>query len=232
MPTHQKAPQLTGCALKLAIGSCAVIALGCLAVWLASKVAWISDRPWAVGLIGATIVVIGIELATVILSPGSSTPFNLLGVGGFFASSKDNSPAALLRRGEATRDEFEITRAILVEDDLASGHAYFCQLANDAGVLLLSGQYLYEFEPNEDSEGSDEETVPRRFPATHISTVRGIEDGRLYHLIPKGRAFEPEQSFPSFPKGLHEKLDQLLDGYVWDDRNLDDIVTLLGNPNT
>lgn len=230
MPTHEKPLNPAGCALKLTIGSCAVIALAGVAVWLASNIAWLSDRPWALGLLGALAMVIGVEVATVILSPGSGTPFNILGAGGMLSPSKDYSPDALLRRGEAEREEFLITRTIVVEDNGASGEAYFCQLGNDAGVLLLSGQYLYDFEAIEEVESSNGEEVPRRFPATRFSTIRSTRDGGLYDLVPEGEVFEPERAFPCYPKGLHQKLDQLLDGYVWKDRNLDEIAVLLHEP--
>ncbi|MEZ5325688.1 MAG: hypothetical protein R3F19_11570 [Verrucomicrobiales bacterium] len=139
VPTHEKPLNPAGCAFKLALGSCAVIALVGVTVAMVSNIPWVSDQPWAVGFFGALTLAIGVEIMTVILSPGSSTPFNILGAGGFFSRGKDNSPDALLQRGEAEKAEFKITRAILVEDNSSSGESYFSR--NHEGLCHLPVRY-------------------------------------------------------------------------------------------
>ncbi|HYO76001.1 MAG TPA: hypothetical protein VE010_06015 [Thermoanaerobaculia bacterium] len=107
-------------------------------------------------------------------------------------SSKLSTRPALL-----VADHFTARRAFHVEEFEDEGSHYFIELT-DGEVLFLSGQYLYDYEP----ERSD--APERRFPCSDFTVRRHRDERYVVDIICRGEILEPELNAPPFSDEDHE----------------------------
>lgn len=179
-----------GCLLKVIAGSMFVGVLLFGAVYLGSLILppkW--QHPGLCAALIMPVFILGIELATVILSPGSTTPFGILGL-----KRRDFTIEAVQAKGKLVQQTFLAKRAFQVAECEDEGSQYFIELA-DHSILFLQGQYLYDFEPITDDP---DEHQPRRFPCTEFVISRDAEDSYFFQLDCQGAPFEPECITPPF----------------------------------
>ncbi len=93
---------------------------------------------------------------------------------------------------------YQATRAFGVEEYEDEGLHYFLELT-DGGVLFLSGQYLYDYEPITDDP---ELNRPRKFPSTQFTVRRHRKEGYVADLVCGGSVLEPEVVAPPFGKDV------------------------------
>ena len=82
---------------------------------------------------------------------------------------------------------FRATRAFGVEEAEDEGLHYYLEL-DDGRVLFLSGQYLYDYEPDDDPEFAR----PRKFPCTEFTVRRHKDEGWVAEIVCSGAILEPE----------------------------------------
>lgn len=80
-------------------------------------------------------------------------------------------------------------RAFRVGESGEAGPHYFLEL-EDGGILHLSGNYLYDYEPIDGH--------PRHFPCTEFTVRRHAETGYVVDLICRGLIIEPEIEAPPY----------------------------------
>jgi hypothetical protein len=88
------------------------------------------------------------------------------------------------------RDVFHARRAFQMEEMEDEGSNFFVDL-EDGRVLFVSGQILYEYEPEEPGG-------VRRFPCTEFEFVCLRDTGEMLDLICRGQPLEPEVMVPAF----------------------------------
>ncbi|WP_050023897.1 hypothetical protein [Verrucomicrobium sp. BvORR034] len=199
-----------GCVFKLAVGILFVGLLMGLSLYATSRflpVSW--QMPWVIGIVGCAALVLGVELATVILSPGNSTPFGLLG-----PKPKDLDLPVLKSRGLLASTHHRARRAFEVSERADEGPGYFIEL-EDGRVLFLQGQHLYDYGPIEDEE-EPESSQERMFPCTEFILHHHKKYRTLLGIECIGTALEPECIVPPFSN------DQMKQGLAPED---EDIIT-------
>ena len=133
--------------------------------------------------------------------------------------SSADTLAGLRDRGLVVSDEFRAQRAFHVAEYDDEGPHYFLELAN-GGVLYLSGQYLYDFEPIADDPDLNQ---PRQFPCTHFVTHRHRTERYVVELQCIGPAFAPECSCPPFSRRAYRSGQIPDDGTVISDRGYEEL---------
>lgn len=98
--------------------------------------------------------------------------------------------AGLEAKNLIRREVYQARRAFQVDETEDEGSNYFVELA-DGRVLFISGQLLYEYEPDESGE-------PRRFPCTEFELVLKSDTGDMLDLLCCGQVLEPEVVAPAF----------------------------------
>lgn len=154
-----------------------------------------------------------IFIAMFLFNPRGSRP-------SLFGLNKGENLEALERDGILVRESFSATRAFAVAEYEDEGLHYFLELTN-GDVLYLTGQLLYEFEPNEGDEDDLRPPQPRRFPCTEFEVLRHRTEGYLADLICRGDVLEPEvllphDQFPDWPQGGGLDID-VIRGVPYDD---------------
>jgi hypothetical protein len=119
--------------------------------------------------------------------------FNPRGVHPLGFKSPEQHVAELQRGGLLMSERFTASRAFGIQEFEDEGIHYFVGLT-DGRVLFLSGQYLYDYEPLVDTEGS----CPRRFPCGSFTVRWHRTEHYTVDLVCEGVAFEPEVTLPSF----------------------------------
>ena len=97
-------------------------------------------------------------------------------------------------KGLVSKQHFQAVRAFAVEEFEDEGLHYFIEL-HGGGVLFLSGQYLYEFEPTSDDP---ELNQTRQFPCTEFEVLRHRDAGYVLDIRRAGTVIEPEIVAPAF----------------------------------
>ncbi len=213
MKKNQFSPM--GCLLKIITGSVFVGALLFGAVYLGTLIIppqW--QHPGLCAVLILPVFILGIELATVILSPGSTTPFGILGL-----KEKDFTKEAVQAKGVMLQQTFHAKRAFQVAEREDEGCQYFIELADDS-VLFIQGQYLYDFEPIIDDP---ELNQPRRFPCTEFVISRDTQGDYFIQLDCKGAPFEPECLTPPFSRRDYREDRVPEDGAVFSDVSYDEL---------
>lgn len=100
--------------------------------------------------------------------------------------------AELDGKGLLVRQSFQALRAFSVEETEDEGSTYFIELDNH-NVLVLTGQYLYEFEPTTDDPELDQ---ARKFPCTEFEILRHKQAGYVLDIKCNGTVLEPELTGP------------------------------------
>jgi hypothetical protein len=83
-----------------------------------------------------------------------------------------------LEKGRAARETHNVTRALSFEDLRTGRMVHFLELG-DGSVMVLYGQYLYEYEPIDDDP---EVNQPRLFPTSEFTVVRPRNGDELLDL--------------------------------------------------
>jgi hypothetical protein len=92
---------------------------------------------------------------------------------------------------------FRVDRAFRVGELGEAGPHYFLEL-EDGGILHLSGNYLYDYEPIDGAL--------RHFPCTEFTVRRHAEIGYVVDLICRGLVIEPEVEAPPYsPRDIEER---------------------------
>jgi len=134
-----------------------------------------------------TLLFLGLTIAALVL-------FNL--PGGWRRKRQD--PDVLVNELQAQNllsvEKFNARRAFQVEEFEDEGSHYFIEL-EDASVLFLTGQYLYEYEAL--SKGKEIEHS-RRFPNTEFVVRRHSKKGYVIDILCNGSVIEPEIVAPAF----------------------------------
>lgn len=146
--------------------------------------------PWVVGS--------GVALVMVALIVRSLWLFNRKGTEAFGRKTAEEHRRELEQLGLLESTEFRATRAFGVEEFEDEGLHYFLELSS-GGVLFLSGQYLYDYEPISDDPEANQ---ARSFPCTEFTVRRHQREGYVVELLCGGTVLEPEVMAPPFGKSV------------------------------
>jgi len=130
--------------------------------------------------------------AMVIACIGALVLFNMRRRDSRGLKSVDEQLRELEAGGLLVSADYRATRAFEVEELEDEGLHYFLEL-DDGRVLSLTGQYLYDYEPD------PEIPRPRRFPCDDFTVRRHRDHGYVVDLVCRGRVLEPELTAPAFP---------------------------------
>ena len=100
----------------------------------------------------------------------------------------------LQAQNDLDSETYRARRAFQVKEFEDEGSHYFIEL-EDGGVLFLSGQYLYDYEP---IAKNGPIVQSRRFPATRFTIRRHKALRYVLDIVCEGVALEPEVLAPSF----------------------------------
>ena len=126
--------------------------------------------------------------------------------------------ADLDSHGLLERQSFRALRCFQIDAFEDEGVHYYIEL-DDGRVLLLSGQYLYDFEPITDDP---EVNQPREFPCGEFEVLRHKTSHYVLDILCKGVVLEPELRLPPYSmadmkRGVPE------DGEIISNRSYDEI---------
>jgi len=122
-----------------------------------------------------TVVMIGVALWL----------FNSKGRSAFNLKPLDEQIAELEQQDLLESTSFQAQRAFAVEEGEDEGSSYFLELT-DGRVLFLTGQYLYDYEPDEHEQRS------RAFPCSEFSIRRHKTERYVVDVRCGGSVLEPE----------------------------------------
>jgi len=145
---------------------------------------------WLIGL--------GISVVMVVLMVVSLWLFNARGSNPFGRMTEQEHLHELERLGLLESTAFRATRAFGVEEFEDEGLHFFLELT-DGRVLFLSGQYLYDYEPNPDIG------TQRLFPCTEFTVRRHKKEGYTAEIVCGGTVLEPEVMAPPFGKKVWQR---------------------------
>jgi hypothetical protein len=141
----------------------------------------------------------GISLVMLALMVLSLWLFNARGSNPFGRMTEHEHLQELERLGLLESTAFRATRAFGVEEFEDEGLHFFLELT-DGRVLFLSGQYLYDYEPNPDIG-----TTQRLFPCTEFTVRRHKKEGYTAEIVCGGTVLEPEVMAPSLGKKVWQR---------------------------
>jgi len=133
--------------------------------------------------------------------------FNAKRLGAVGQTTLAEQISELEQQGLLETTAFEATRAFAVEEFEDEGSSYFLELA-DRRVLFLTGQYLYEYEPD------TYEKQPRAFPCRKFSVRRHKTERYAVDIQCRGSVLEPEAVAPPFTEQYLDRDDRPGDGDV------------------
>jgi hypothetical protein len=162
---------------------------------------------WLVGFGIAIVMVALMVLALWLFNPKWSDPFG--------RRTAEEHKRVLEELGLLESTTFHATRAFGVEELEDEGLHFFLELA-DGRVLFLSGQYLYDYEPNPDTG-----TARRLFPCTDFTVRRHKKEGYVVEILCGGTVLEPEVMAPSFGEEVWRRNRVPEDGHVITDTTYD-----------
>ena len=169
--------KLAGAALFVVAGlSGLVVALDAINV-LASVPVWVVGGFLSLCLVGLVVTAVWLFAPSL---PGAAAGIDA-----------EEAIRELDARGLLDTREFRATRAFGVDEFEDEGLHYYVEL-DDKRVLFLSGQYLYDYEPDPKSDR------PRSFPCTEFAIRRHKREGYFVSIECRGRVLDPEVIAPSF----------------------------------
>jgi hypothetical protein len=118
-------------------------------------------------------------------------------------------------RGQIVKTDHKAHRAFEVEEFEDEGLHFFVEV-EDGGVLYLTGQYLYDYQPS-----------PRLFPCTEFTVIQNKDKGWVEDVQCRGTALEPEIVCPPFSKEFYKNGLDWADGDIIRDRTYDQLKTEL-----
>lgn len=148
---------------------------------------FLEHSPSLVSIIGIGVVTLGSYWL-------ASRLFNTPGTPLFGYRHPDQYIQKLEAKGLLITQSLKAIRAFQVEECEDEGLHYFLEL-EDASVLYLTGQYLYEYEPITDDP---EWNQPRRFPCTDFTLRRHRQQMTIIDIQCRGTPLEPEGCFSLF----------------------------------
>ena len=159
-------------------------------------------RVWAAGctvmaIIAVVVLVIGERRMGLLTGIALAGFMVLLCVAATVAFNWQGRQVFTEQTGKLESRPFRATRCFQVEEFEDEGSHYFLEL-EDGSVLYLTGQYLYDYEPVEESD--DEPAAPRRFPCTSFTVRTNLHDGYTVDILCDGTALEPEVVAPPFTR--------------------------------
>lgn len=174
------------------------------------------------------IVFFGLSVFWFLLVAGSFVLFNMAGGRPSNTPSLEDYIRDLKEQGLLLTQDYSATRAFEVEEWEDEGVHYYLELT-DGGVLFLTGQYLYDYEPTFDDS---EINQPRYFPCTEFSVLRHKAEGYVVDIVCRGDVLEPELVAPPFD---FKDFDNDLvpeDGQIISDVSYDELKRQRTNPKT
>jgi hypothetical protein len=159
-----------------------------------------------------------IAAAMVLFSPGKP-------LGG--APSVEQLAQELEAQGLLTSQPFSAIRAFEVEEFEDEGLHYYLELS-DGRVLFMTGQYLYDYEPIDQTD--DGEPEPRRFPCTNFVVRRHRAERYVVDIQCAGHTLEPELRAPPFGEDVWREGALPEDGAIIMDATYDEIKRLRTGP--
>jgi hypothetical protein len=162
---------------------------------------------WLVGFGIAIVMVALMVLALWLFNPKWSDPFG--------RRTAAEHRRVLEELGLLESTTFRATRAFGVEELEDEGLHFFLELT-DGRVLFLSGQYLYDYEPNPDTG-----TSRRLFPCTEFTVRRHKKEGYVVEIVCGGTVLEPEVMAHSFGEEVWRRNRVPEDGHVITDATYD-----------
>jgi len=134
--------------------------------------------------------------------------------------SRDEHLKQLEASGKAVKAEYEMCRALTVEELGTGSVMHLIDLGSDK-ILCLIGQYYYEFEPiNDDPENNQQ----RRFPTANFSLLRHAKTGEVLSLSPGMNVIEPTVCAPIvWPEQLSELGFHHVDGEIVSGSSMDEV---------
>ena len=146
---------------------------------------------WVVGA-GMAVFMLGMVVLSLWL-------FNSKGSDPFGRKTAESRIRELEEVGQLESVAFRATRAFGVEE------------FEDEGVLFLTGQYLYDYEPISDDPETNQ---PRSFPCTEFTVRRHKKDRYVLDILRGGAVLEPEIMAPPFGKKVWQAKGIPEDGQV------------------
>lgn len=121
----------------------------------------------------------------------------------------------LIKKGKATKKNYEVLSAISFEDLNTGSYVHLLQI-KDSEFICLYGQYLYDYEPISDDP---EINQARKFPTRSFSVVMKSKNSEIIDIAPGKEVLEPTViNDPNIQaaRKLGIKLDdgELLSGYT------------------
>jgi hypothetical protein len=147
--------------------------------WSANRFLWLFPEPpvWLISVV-MTVIIVGLVVVAMFIFRGESP-------GRISEEAILAQRASVEQAGLLLPEPYLAKRAFQVEEFEDEGSHYYIEL-DDGGVLFLSGQYLYEYEP---VFRRDRLERPRSFPCTRFSLRRHQEDGHLVDIRCEGPAW-------------------------------------------
>ena len=128
-------------------------------------------------------------VAFIVLIVIASLLFNKKGTNLLGGKSIEQQAKELEEQGLLESTDYLATRAFGVDEFEDEGLSYFVELT-DGRVLFLSGQYLYDYEPD------PKENRARVFPCSDFSIRRHRSEGYVVDLQCRGNVIEPDVAAP------------------------------------
>jgi hypothetical protein len=196
--------------MRVVVAAAFVVGGMLAAVGALSQVGGLDRMPLAVGLV-LGLLLLGLSVGAVVL-------FNARGTGPLALRTHDELVAQLRTDGLLVSTPIRARRAFGVGELDDEGPHYFLEL-DDGRVLYLGGQYLYDFEADDEH--------PRRFPCTEFVVHRHKTQGHVVELECGGTVLEPECVAPPFTTRSWRAIGAPEDGQVLADRPYDLLKELL-----
>jgi hypothetical protein len=133
----------------------------------------------------------GMSIFTVVMVGVALWLFNSKGRSAFNLRPLDEQIAELEQQDLLESTSFQARRALAVEESEDEGSSYFLELT-DGRVLFLTGQYLYDYEPDEHEER------PRAFPCSEFSIRRHKTERYVVDVHCGGTVLAPEATARPF----------------------------------
>ena len=127
----------------------------------------------------------GMSVFTVVMIGVALWLFNSKGRSAFNLKPLEEQIAELEQQDLLESTSFQAQRAFAVEESEDEGSSYFLELT-DGRVLFLTGQYLYDYEPDE------HEQRPRAFPCSEFSIRRHKTERYVVDVRCGGSVLDPE----------------------------------------
>lgn len=129
---------------------------------------------------------------------------------------REKDVAELEAQGLLVSKSYSARRAFMVEEFEDEGTSYFIEL-DDGTVLFLSGQYLYDY-------GQDDESDNTPFPCASFTVRRHRTEGYVVDIRCSGPLVKLDATAPHLTLEEMSSENALEDGQIIRDRSYDDVL--------